>query len=1293
MGISIICACKNRYDALRLSLHSWLHFDEVKEIIIADWSSDEPLEHLVDLDPRIKVVRVNNEEKYVWSHALNLAASLATQDYILKFDCDYVLNPYVSFFDQFSVDENSFLSGLTRTEQVEFYNEELGAYAINYREMSIEEVRDYCFSYSPFFKFLKGILFVSRENFNKVGGYDESIDTYGWEDSDMIYRLELLGLQHKTISFNYSIIHLPHPDRKRFIYSKNYNSELEEYHRQNVEQKYSGEEVQWQLDYVIAEHLIQENKRVFEDIKSPHVEKVIQWRIENMGDRKYLAKKNLSKLSGFPTVYYVSLDESTDRQQHLRNQFNQYQIEPQGIISKRFVASSDKVTGLYVHTLNDGTKGCAVSHLKAIKEWYNTTDEEYGFFCEDDLSLETVEHWNFTWTEFIETLPKDWQCVQLMSIRGEFDRLNLREREWDDWSVTAYIMKRDYAKRIIDTHIKENSYHLECSNPEIQPLIETILFTGGGKVYTIPLFVEDIDFESTFEGYDGDVKDGQKRNHYYTHNRILELWQNNTKSIQTLMAKTFTIKAKVPKRSMIVDYFIYFNEKELLELRINMLKDYVDKFVIVDSDRTFTGNPKPFTCKDTLKDLGLWDENKIEVVELKLHSNDDVVEYTANDRFYNNNDEAKMRVGSRERIQRDGLMTIIDKFDDDTIFIISDCDEIINPQNIAFISSIVKADQTKIIKIPLVYLQGRSDLRVYNTETNSPYAWDCSMFMATKKQLLVHGPNDIRSNFNICYGVSYVGEGLTRYEDLGWHFSWMGGTDRNKIKSHSYSHYDHEFDFIVYKKCSGKEMDSFIESHVSEEGSIAVSGHVNSVLKKYPTDKLPKEIFELPRVKEFLLPQKPDKTFAEELFTRYSLDSENPDLNFEVASWYDTQGHTAPALSYYLRCAERAEDNNLAYESLIKGSSCYERQGTRDGSAKSMLEQALCLMPTRPEAYYLLARFAEHRQWWQDCYIYANQALMYADFDSVPLRTDVDYPGKYGILFQKALSGWWWGKAEEARNLMLDIKKNYEVSEKHLKIIDENLVEMGIDSSKHLEKKSEDFNFHSSFDWGNLSYEDMITIDREIIHEKVYRFWRDVKEGDIVVDVGASVGPFTCSIAANNPEKVYCLEPSKNLIETLKKNCSEYYKNDELVFVNKAIVNSPTDEIKIFGGDDQQFDTTTFQSFIEDNKIKKINFLKIDCEGGEYSIFRDENMFFLLNNVEFIAMEVHLNWKDYRTKFKNFRDKYLIHFSNYKVMSCTRQNISWGTSIDIKEKIFDNDFIDNYTCEFMIYIWNEKNIL
>ena len=43
---------------------------------------------------------------------------------------------------------------------------------------------------------------------------------------------------------------------------------------------------------------------------------------------------------------------------------------------------------------------------------------------------------------------------------------------------------------------------------------------------------------------------------------------------------------------VIYDCFTFFNELDLLEIRLNVLKDVVDKFVLVESDRTFTNRPK-----------------------------------------------------------------------------------------------------------------------------------------------------------------------------------------------------------------------------------------------------------------------------------------------------------------------------------------------------------------------------------------------------------------------------------------------------------------------------------------------------------------------------------------------------------------------------------------------------------------------------------------------------------------------------------------------------------------------------
>jgi tetratricopeptide (TPR) repeat protein len=732
----------------------------------------------------------------------------------------------------------------------------------------------------------------------------------------------------------------------------------------------------------------------------------------------------MNKLQNFPTTYYMSLEESVDRQKNLTDQFKQYGITPIPVISKRFSKSDDKVTGKYLHQLNDGTKGCAISHLKAIKEWYDTTDEDYAFFCEDDLSLETIQYWNFTWEEFMDSLPEDTECVQLLTIRDEFKTFSIRERYWNDWAVTAYILGRDYAKRIIDTYIKDDIFHLEIPNSDVMPLIENIIFTSLGKCYTVPLFVENIEFDSTFsKDQDDDVNEGQKNNHKVANEIVLNYWKNKMKKYN------------------VVDCFPYFNERELLELRINLLKDYVDLFVIIDGNYTHSSNPKPFTCKQVIEELNL-PKDKIHLIELDM--SDESVGPPTTD--YDIRFSPNAKVGSRERFQRDAIKDILDKFDDDTVFIVSDCDEIINPNNIKFLSDLVRHN-SKIFKIPLVFLEGRADLRVY-TKDGDIELWDKSMFMCLKKHLEQTPATHIRNAQDV--KISYATQNNQILTDLGWHFSWMQSPENRVYKFKSFCHAEDNLKILLNRDYTKDEHVEFMKSYVPKEGEISPCGNVNQILKKYPTENLPDIIWNLPRVKNYLLPEEYEiKTNLESLLVDYSLDTENPLNNFNLGVWYENEGHTAPALSYFLRCAERAEDNNLAYEALIRGSYCYDKQGTRDGSAKSLLEQALCLMPKRPEAYFLLSRFAERREWWQDCYIYADQGLMFADHESYPpLRTDVEYPGKYALLFEKAVSGYWWGKDKECKEIFLDLIQNYTLSAIYKNFVKENLKRIGVEIPK-----------------------------------------------------------------------------------------------------------------------------------------------------------------------------------------------------------------------------------------------------
>ncbi|WP_410954981.1 hypothetical protein, partial [Pseudomonas aeruginosa] len=69
-------------------------------------------------------------------------------------------------------------------------------------------------------------------------------------------------------------------------------------------------------------------------------------------------------------------------------------------------------------------------------------------------------------------------------------------------------------------------------------------------------------------------------------------------------------------------------------------------------------------------------------------------------------------------------------------------------------------------------------------------------------------------------------------------------------------------------------------------------------------------------------------------------------------------------------------------------------------------------IPNRPEAYFLLSRFHEMRHQWSDCYKYSSLGLSICDFSHPKTTSDVEYPGKYGLLFEKAISGWYWGKVE-----------------------------------------------------------------------------------------------------------------------------------------------------------------------------------------------------------------------------------------------------------------------------------------
>lgn len=179
-----------------------------------------------------------------------------------------------------------------------------------------------------------------------------------------------------------------------------------------------------------------------------------------------------------------------------------------------------------------------------------------------------------------------------------------------------------------------------------------------------------------------------------------------------------------------------------------------------------------------------------------------------------------------------------------------------------------------------------------------------------------------------------------------------------------------------------------------------------------------------------------------ELLNRYIENPEDPEANYNLGLFYEDSGHTASAVSYYLRTAERTYDNLLKYECLLRSSICFNKQGCRNFTVKGLLQHAIALLPTRPEAYFLLSRFYEKENKdgsWTDSYLIASIGDRVAKFGQKSLRTWVEYPGDYGILFQKAVASWWCGLCDESRNLFNLLKDKYVMAKEYEDAVNFNL--------------------------------------------------------------------------------------------------------------------------------------------------------------------------------------------------------------------------------------------------------------
>ena len=116
----------------------------------------------------------------------------------------------------------------------------------------------------------------------------------------------------------------------------------------------------------------------------------------------------------------------------------------------------------------------------------------------------------------------------------------------------------------------------------------------------------------------------------------------------------------------VYDTFIFYNELDLLEIRLRELYDHVDVFVLCESNLTLTNHPKPYIFEENKERFQPWMDK---IRHIKYISQ-------ANDNFWTNADD-----------QRDAIIKGLGDADDNDIIMYSDVDEIVRPSCIDYIRS------------------------------------------------------------------------------------------------------------------------------------------------------------------------------------------------------------------------------------------------------------------------------------------------------------------------------------------------------------------------------------------------------------------------------------------------------------------------------------------------------------------------------------------------------------------------------------------------------------------------------
>jgi GR25 family glycosyltransferase involved in LPS biosynthesis len=208
------------------------------------------------------------------------------------------------------------------------------------------------------------------------------------------------------------------------------------------------------------------------------------------------------KLNNFPLVLWINLDRSWIRHRSMLKKLSDLKLRNIRIPA---IDGTGRDTSVLTnicdlnHTITPAENACTVSHLLAIKYFYEQTNEEEVVIAEDDVSFIFLDLIPFDWSEFRSSLPRNWKLIQLAVTT---DSVSLPSKEKSSGTIpvpalllekvtpeskhycsAAYLINRSGAKQLLDRYYTGQRINLR-DNVHVTA---DAMITSTTNTYSIPI--------------------------------------------------------------------------------------------------------------------------------------------------------------------------------------------------------------------------------------------------------------------------------------------------------------------------------------------------------------------------------------------------------------------------------------------------------------------------------------------------------------------------------------------------------------------------------------------------------------------------------------------------------------------------------------------------------------------------------------------------------------------------------------------------------------------------------------